>query len=363
MNDRPIAVLGGGNGGHCMAADLTLMGARVAFYEHPKFADRFGPTLAAGGVELRGIGRRGFSKCHLVTTDLEAALRGVEQIHIVIPATGHDLFFDELIPLLKGGETVVVWAADFGSLRLRHLLEARRPGLKIRICEANTLPYGARLCGPAQVDLLLLAPRVLIAALPARETAEALPPLRELWSCLEPCPNVLMAALNNPNPIIHPPGSLLNTGRIQYSRGDFWMYREGITEAVARVIRAAFDEARAVARALDGDLLTYEDRDFRTTASIMGVAFQAPFDTLGVIASIKGPHTIHDRYITEDLPYGLVPTVELGRLLGMRLPVIESLVNLGSVVCGADYWHTGRTLESLGLARRSKADILALVNG
>jgi len=359
----PIAVLGGGNGGHCMAADLTLMGERVALYEHPAFAERFRPTIERGGVELRGIGRTGFAKLHRVTTDLAEALAGVEQIHVAIPATGHEAFFKELVPALVAGQTVVVWAGDYGSLRLRQMLSESRPKLDVTIYEAHTLPYGARLAGPATVDLLLTAPRVLISALPATATAKGLPALKRLWPCLEPCQNVLMAALNNPNPIIHPPGSLLNTGRIQYSGGEFWMYREGITEAVARVIRQAFDEARGVAKALDGDLLEYLDRDFRTTASIMGVAFDAPFDTLGVIASIQGPHSIYDRYITEDLPMGLVPTVELGRLVGAPTPVIEALVQIGSVVCGEDYWTTGRTLTSLGLSGLRKDEILALVNG
>ena len=141
------------------------------------------------------------------------------------------------------------------------------------------------------------------------------------------------------------------------------MYREGVTEAVARVIRGIFDEIDAIAKSLGMEVLQYEDRDFRTTASIMGVAFQAPFDTIGVIASIKGPYTVHDRYITEDLPFGLVPVSELGRKVGVKTPLIDAIVNVGVSVCQEDYWQTGRTLKTLGLDEMSPEQITKYVNG
>lgn len=361
MLEKPIAVIGGGNGGHCMAADLTLAGYKVNLYEHPKFADRFATTLETGEIELSGIGRQGKAVINLVTIDILEAIENVSLINIVIPAQGHDLFFNEMIPHLRDDHTIVVWAGDFGALRLRQMLREQRRKVKIKIYEANTLPYGTRLIGPAKVDLLLTAPHVLIAALPAKDTDDKLQELKVLYPSLLPWKNVLATAFNNPNPIIHPPGSLLNIGRIQYSRGDFYMYREGITEAVARVIRAVYDEITELDRVLGSKMFQYQDRDFCTTGSIMGVAFQSPFDTLGVLASIMGPHTIYDRYITEDLPFGLVPIVGLGRKMSVETPVIEAIVNIGTAVCHENFWETGRTLEKLGLADLNKEEILHLV--
>ncbi|MFC1912709.1 NAD/NADP octopine/nopaline dehydrogenase family protein [Chloroflexota bacterium] len=363
MLEKPIAILGGGNGGHCMAADLTLAGYQVNFYEHPDFADGFRATLETRKVELGGIGRQGRADISLVTTDMAQAIEDADLINIVLPAQGHDLFFNEMIPHLRDGQTVVVWAGDFGSLRLYQLLKEQGRKIQVTIYEASTLPYGTRLVAPARVDLLLVAPRILISALPAKNTDKDLEELRILYPCLVTGQNVLATAFNNPNTIIHPPGSLLNTGRIQYSRGEFYMYREGITEAVARVIRTVFDEVSVLAKVLGVEMIQYEKRDFQTTGSIMGVSFQAPVDTLGVLASIKGPHTVYDRYITEDLPFGLVPIVELGRKVGVATPVVEAIVNIGVVVCHDNFWEAGRTLATLGLADLSKEEILQLVEG
>ncbi|NPV69165.1 MAG: hypothetical protein HPY55_00785 [Firmicutes bacterium] len=365
MLNKPIAVLGGGNGAQTMAADLTLAGYTVHLYETPEFAKgpKFAPVLESKTIELKGMGRTGKAKIAKVTTDMAEALEGVEWINVVIPATGHDTFFKELLPHLRDGQAVVVWAGDYGSLRLAHLLKESGIKKNVTIAEANTLPYGTRLEEAGVVNLLCAAPLVLLASLPGKKSAQIVDVLKLAYPCLQPCRNVLVAGFCNPNPIVHPPGSLLNTGRIQYSRGDFNMYREGITEAVARVIRHIFIEVESVAKAMGLEVLQYEDRDFRATTSIMGVAFQAPFDTAGVIASIAGPHTIYDRYITEDLPFGLVPVSQLGDKLGVPTPVTDSIVYIGSAVCNQNFWQMGRTLKQLGIADMTPSQIVEYVDG
>jgi len=345
-----------------MAADLKLRGFNVTFYEHPKFAERFEPVLKSGIVKINGL-LNGVVKIDKVTTDIREALADVEIVNIVIPASGHELFFAEMIPHLKDGQIVVVWAGDFGSLRLANLLKQNNIGKKIYVAETNTLPYGTRLKRVGEIELLLTAPKITLASLPATDTQYVLDKLAPLFPMLVATDNVIITNLNNPNPIIHPPGSLLNTGRIQYSQGDFYMYREGITEAVARVIKVIYLETAALAKGLGFEVLKYDDRDFITTVSIMGVAFVAPFDTIGAIAGIQGPKTIYDRYITEDLPFGLVPMSELGKKIGIATPVIDAIVNIGSHVCKDNFWQTGRTLETLGLAGMSKTEIIKYVSG
>ena len=363
MTQKPIAVLGGGNGGHMMAVDLSARGYQVHLYEHPKFEGSFKPTLIKGAIEVSGIGPCGTFPIHQISMDMGKTLNNVDWIHVVIPANGHDLFFREMIPHLREGQKVVIWAGDFGTLRLRKMLIEQDKDHGIIIIETNTLPYGTRLEGPGKIRLLLVSPRVLAAALPASKTDELIDEFRTMFPCVVKAKHVLATAFNNPNPIVHPPGSLLNTGRIQYSGGDFYMYREGITEAVAFVIREIYEESRRVAEAFNFDMQQYRDIDFRTTASIMGVEFVAPFDTLGVIASIIGPTSLKSRYITEDLPYGLVPRSELGRLVNVSIPIIESIVSIGSVVCQENFWQTGRTLKTLGLEGLNREEILQIIEG
>lgn len=49
---KKIAVLGGGNGAHTMAADLTLKGYEVAMCEAPEFRDGISRTLERQAIDL-----------------------------------------------------------------------------------------------------------------------------------------------------------------------------------------------------------------------------------------------------------------------------------------------------------------------
>lgn len=363
MLDEPIAVLGGGNGGFTMAADLTLAGQDVRLLEHPRFAETIEPVLDGGTVTLEGVGRTGTADLDLATTDAAEAVDEARLVNLVVPAFGQELFFDEIIPHLRDDHTVVVWAGDFGSLRLRHLLDERDVDVDPTIVETNTLPYGTRQTGPATVDLKLTAHRVTAAAVPTYDTPQALDALQTLYpETVQDGGDALVTALSNPNPICHPPGSLLNVGSIQADE-DFRMYGDGVTEAVARVIRDLYDETAALGEALGGQVLQYEERDFRNPGHIMASAFRAPFDTQRIIADISGPNSIESRYITEDLPYGLVPMSELGDVLGVETPLIDSIVTVGSRVCGTDFRQEGRTLDRLGLDGLDADGILARVHG
>ena len=53
---------------------------------------------------------------------------------------------------------------------------------------------------------------------------------------------------------MHPPGVLLNAGRIERSRGEFYFYDEGVTPGVVDAIMALDAERRAVAAALGHQL-------------------------------------------------------------------------------------------------------------
>ncbi|MFO7942629.1 MAG: NAD/NADP octopine/nopaline dehydrogenase family protein, partial [Bacillota bacterium] len=137
----------------------------------------------------------------------------------------------------------------------------------------------------------------------------------------------------------------------------------GITEAPARVIRALYDETAALGRALGHEVVQYEDRDFRNPGTIMAEVFRGPFHTQRVIGEIKGPSSIESRYITEDLPYGLVPMSKLGDVFGVETPLINAIITLGSYVCDRDFWSEGRTLAKLGLDGLDEEGIISYVGG
>ena len=61
------------------------------------------------------------------------------------------------------------------------------------------------------------------------------------------------------------------------------------------------------------------------------------------------PGSVGTRWLTEDVPYGLVTWADLGRRTGVATPVIDAVITLASAVLGVDYRAGGRTAEDLGL--------------
>jgi len=83
--------------------------------------------------------------------------------------------------------------------------------------------------------------------------------------------------------------------------------------------------------------------------------------TVPMEKSSIGPRNLKDRYITEDIPYGLVPMSELGKKLDVRTPIMDSFIEIASVLNQEDYRKTGRTLETLGLDKLNREQILRFV--
>ena len=76
---------------------------------------------------------------------------------------------------------------------------------------------------------------------------------------------------------------------------------------------------------------------------------------------IKAPPSIDYRFFNEDIPFGLVPLTELGRLAGIAMPVSDAVILLAAVATGKSYRESGLTRERMGLAGLDIAGVRALV--
>jgi opine dehydrogenase len=82
----------------------------------------------------------------------------------------------------------------------------------------------------------------------------------------------------------------------------------------------------------------------------------AAFGKDGIYAGIKmkGPENLKDRFVTEDVPYGMVLFSTVGDLLGIPTPTHDAVIQLASVVNRTNYWKMGRGISELGLSRFDK---------
>mmetsp|Transcript_45553 Transcript_45553/g.131411 ORF Transcript_45553/g.131411 Transcript_45553/m.131411 type:complete len:100 (+) Transcript_45553:65-364(+) len=64
---------------------------------------------------------------------------------------------------------------------------------------------------------------------------------------------------------------------------------------------------------------------------------------------VYGPDTADSRYVTEDVPFGLVPTIVLGRMVGRPATLHESGVEIISAMYGRDFAAENDLLPALHL--------------
>ena len=352
---KTICVIGAGNGGSAIAGDMTLAGHACRLFEFPEYRANIEPIIASGGIRVTGIARTGFAKLALATTDLGAAARGADVIMVTTQALAHERVARELAPHLAAGQAVILWPGSGGTLAVRKAWDELGMTKNVLLAEGVTFPYCCRrLEGPGTVNIHRIdGPRMLVAALPASDTPAVVKALEDTYGhMVKPAVTILEPALYNVNIIVHPVGALLNMGRIEWAKGEFWMYKEGLTPSVKKVIHAMDAERSALFTALGYKPYTYDE--------VFVDCFNMTVEQFAATSS-KGPFSMQDRYVTEDIPMGASLSVSLARTAGVPMPTYDCMIHLASTVNETDFYRSGRTLENLGLGHLSLAQIDAYV--
>ena len=366
MEKDVVAVLGGGNGGHAVAANLSLAGFKVNFFELPRFAESFEKVLRTKEIRIEGVSIDGTAKLNLATIDIQQAIKDAEIIFVITPALGHKVMAEVCAPFVQDGQIVVLMPGSGGSLEFANIFRQKKVKREITFAESCTLPYGARLKGPGHVSVLINAVILPIGVFPSKKTNDVIPKLKQFYPVITPTKDVLEAAINNPNPIVHPVATLLSATRIEHSKGEFYLYSEGMTPAVARAFESLNEERLSLCKALGYRLYHWDNLEFKNynlgeteeecRYRILNTSMDATFGKDGIYAGIKmkGPEHLKDRYVTEDVPYGMVLISTLGDLIGVATPTHDAVIQLASVINRTNYSKTGRGVKDLGLSKLDK---------
>jgi opine dehydrogenase len=353
-----VAVLGCGNGGHQIAADLTLAGFKVNLFEMPKFRDNIKRLLETGEIWTSGGIRTGVARVNMISTDIEKVINGVKYVFIIVPAFAHEAYARLLAPYLRGEHVVILMPGTFGSLEFINTLEKEGGTGNITIAESDTFPWACRLVEPAKVDVYITARRLGLGVLPSSRTETVMEFMKKIFPVFH-YPDVLACGLSSVNPSIHPIGILMNTGRIEYSDNNFFLYQEGYSQTVAKVAEEMDYERLSVGKAWEYSLtpLVKDIYGWGLGYGSNGTLGQAIRNSR--LISIEG---VSSRYITEDVPYGLVPWVGLADLAGVSIPIMKSIIQIASSMHGINYFKEGRTLKKLGLSKLRIDEIKKLVS-
>jgi opine dehydrogenase len=299
-----------------------------------------------------------------VTDDAGAAIAGAELVILMGPTHAHAAMAETVAPHLEHGQ-VLLAAPGHTVLLIPNLLRKHGRG-DIAFCDTATLPYIVRKSGPASMRVTQAARYLIFAAFPAQRTAELANLIRPVYPTIQPGANLLETVFPYTNAIHHPPATLCNAGRIEATRGDYYHYYDGISPSVGRLIDALDRERLAIAAALNVRALRFVEQFYRngyTTAAARdsGLAYEA-FHQSEPDRWIRAPETLDHRFLNEDIPFGLVPLSELGRLAAVPTPTIDRMIHLACVTTGKDFRAEGLSLDRLGLGDIDAASAVRLLD-
>jgi opine dehydrogenase len=356
-----IAVIGAGNGGFAAAVELTRAGHEVRLFGRTPAT--IAPIRELGGIEHEGVLGEGFTPIGLITDAIDRAMDGAQVVLMLGPTHAHEQMASAVAPHLRAEQTLFVAPGHTLTLVPNTLRQAghARPVS----CETSTLPYICRKLTPTRVRVSRRAAMLKFAAFPAERTAELADRIRPLFPAIVQVGSVLETVFPYTNAIHHPPALLCNIGRVESTGGDYCHYYDGITPSVGRIIDALDSERVAVAarfgvridRLPDHFLqLGYTSQQGRDGGTAYDVFHHSEPNRW-----IKAPATIAHRFFDEDVPFGLVPLTDLGRLAGVPMPVSEAVITIAGVARGIDYRANGLTLQRLGIDRLDVAGLQALL--
>ncbi len=342
-----IAVLGAGNSGCALAADYAWRGHEVTLIKtsHSLHDDNFSHLKENGKVMV--MDEFGTEKvCKITRLTREVGEVCGQDVVLLCTQTGfHEEVLKRAVPYLEEGQLLLI---NPGYLSTAYALGL---GLKegVIVAEAESNFIDGRISSPGHFKVGFRNVRNPLGIYPAEKTDEASAILNQMGTPFVYLQSVAEAALHNPNMIVHTVGAVMSIPRIEATGGDYCMYHEVFTPSVWTLLEALDAEKMDILEALGFERLAYADAcKFRNSLDEQREGREVFFEYASMPERAKGPQSVGSRYITEDVPQGLVLMEALGQALDIPVPVCTALIELACASLKRDFRREGRTLKRLG---------------
>lgn len=346
-----VAILGAGAMGCATAAHAQALGASVAMWSPT--ARRLTRTS-----NLRAEFRCTGALRELVEVDLLPELSAVADFPVVIvclPGYAYEAVLSQVAGHWLGGQTLVI----SGALSLSPLWvleQAHARGQSLQVAGWGTTLTTAHFLPDGSLHVNAMRERIDMAALGATAGESAAALCNRLFGeRFQEASTLLAPALANINPIAHAAEVIPNLSRVD--QGERWPLFGCFTKVVARLAERLDGERLALAQAFGVALPTLAEHYHRS--------YQVPLGPLEAIAQEiearglgpLGPDRLEHRYLSEDVPYGLVFQEVLARQAGVPTPALSAAITVLEIAAARDFRGQNFLISELALDRE---DVTAL---
>lgn len=343
-----VSVIGTGNVGVAIATDLSINEHEVSLIKTSERKSEIYDRLLRNKnrVYLKENGTYTETIINNVSNDLSKVVKA-DVVIVTIQSTYHEDLIKNISQYLNSRQVVVVVCSYMSSfyftkycLELPMIAETIGPYLEGRV-ELNDKPddvvfrVGCRLT------------RSPLSVFNETRKKECMEKLQFLYKGFAADYSVIESALLNPNMVLHTVGAIMSIPRIEFSDGNFCMYREAYSrknKATLSIMEQLDKEKISVLDALGGRKIDVYDAG--------GFLGKDPLESFFKYSESSdravSPTSIHSRYITEDVSQGLVLLEDIAQRLGVMSPVTSALISLAGAALGENFRIKGRTLEKLG---------------
>lgn len=359
MTNKPIAIIGAGNGGQTTAAWLANQGYKTRIFD--VMEDTVAKLNELGGVNIYGnTDYPGFGKIEFATTDMEKAIEGCELILLILPENYHDSIAVKMAPYLKDGQIVVLNpASGLGAISFKKALTDAGCTADVTLAVTCTLLFAARIKETGDVLVTGQKTELSIVAIPNSKREIIKKAIYPVFSQHHFIDNSIQLALDNLNLIFHPGPTLLYTAQIE--KGEKFNYYNDMVPSQITLMKALDQERMAICAAY-GVKLPDAEAAFALEYSYEGDLYTM-LKNAECYKGIMGPNSLQVRYLLEDVPFSLRSVQILGKIAKVPTPVIDSVCTIGEALVG-DVMAEGYTMEALGLSEDIGFDeFVALCNG
>ena len=343
-----FTIIGCGNSGLIHAAKLYEKGFDVALLKTSNTNGRFFDLIKEEGCfhvkdeTIQGNGLEFVVKPSLVTRNVKDAISFGDVVMVMTTTLQHEFIAQLISPYVRDGQVIVLVPGYMGSLIFKKYISK-----DVTYSEWETTAYNGRIVNNEYVRISFYNPRNAISVLPISHTQQVLNIFSQCFDNTKYTrKHILESAFHNPNMIVHPIGVLFSASRIEYSNGEFWMYREAFTPSVVNVIKAFDVQKNKVLKAFDCEALDYFEAAKWRNEKDLSIDAMAVFRSFAD-SSNKGPSFINHRYLLEDVPMGLGLFISVAKLVGVDTSIQEGIASLASALLNKDFKNDARTIQYL----------------
>ncbi|MHA1727564.1 MAG: NAD/NADP octopine/nopaline dehydrogenase family protein [Promethearchaeota archaeon] len=350
MNKKPdskltFAIIGAGSGGRAFAVYLKNLGYNVNLvFRNPQHIREIliRYKIVAEG-EIKGI-----YSVDMVTDDYKKAIENADVILYVVPADVHKSITNDILPFIKNDQIILLNPGrTWGAIEVYNEIIKYRPHLNVYIGETQTLLFTCRKISSSGVSIIKVKEQVDYCFYPEKNNSKVIPLFKKIFPQLNPVDDICITSLNNMGCIIHPCTSLLNAGSIS-RKGSFKFYSDGIESKIADVIEEVDKERCKILEKMGIKPYTFLEWANKVYNCEEDDYYKA-FHKIKSYKDVDAPQKLRNRYLTEDVPCGLVPLSSLGDYFDVSTPMINSLITLANTILKTDFTRNGRTIENVNL--------------